>query len=112
MLTIVGWSVLGWKIRQLSRSIDDKALSIEEGKKYIWNNTVWAAVFITLFALTVMSSIPWFWLMSINAHWYSTMYSWYTFASTFVSGMSLIALFVIYLKNRGQLEFVTEEHFA
>jgi len=78
--------------------------------KYIWNNTVWAALYIVVFALTVMSSIPWLWLMSIDAHWYSTMYSWYTFASTFVAGMSLIAIFVIYLKNRGQLEYVTEEH--
>ncbi|MES1216134.1 MAG: quinol:cytochrome C oxidoreductase, partial [Bacteroidota bacterium] len=90
IITIVGWSVLGWKIRQLSRSTDSGALDVEEGKKYMWNNTVWAAVFITLFALTVMSSIPWFWLMSINAHWYSTMYSWYTFASSFVAGISLI----------------------
>ena len=48
--------------------------------------------------------------MSIDAHWFSTMYSWYTFASTFVSGLSLIALFVIYLKNQNQLEFVNEEH--
>jgi Ni/Fe-hydrogenase subunit HybB-like protein len=38
------------------------------------------------------------------------MYSWYTFASTFVSGMALITLFVIYLKNRGELEYVNDEH--
>ena len=62
------------------------------------------------FGLSVASTVPWLWLMSIDPHWYSTMYSWYTFASTFVSGMSLIAIFVIYLKNRGQLEYVTEEH--
>ena len=48
--------------------------------------------------------------MSIDAHWYSTMYSWYTFASTFVSGVALIALFVIYLKNKGYLEYTNEEH--
>jgi Ni/Fe-hydrogenase subunit HybB-like protein len=47
--------------------------------------------------------------MSIDAHWYSTMYSWYTFASTFVSGMSLIALFVVYLKNNDYLEDTTDE---
>ena len=40
----------------------------------------------------------------------ATMYSWYTFASTFVAGMSLIALFVIYLKNQGYLEYVNQEH--
>nr|HPZ87968.1 quinol:cytochrome C oxidoreductase [Flavihumibacter sp.] len=39
-----------------------------------------------------------------------TMYSWYTFASTFVPGISLIALFVVYLKNQGYLELVNHEH--
>jgi len=50
------------------------------------------------------------WLMSLDAHWYSTMYSWYTFASTFVSGIALITLWVIYLKNKGYLEYTNEEH--
>ncbi len=111
IFTIIAWSLLGWKMRKLSRSLDEKPLaSVGERKKYIWNNTVWAALFIIVFALTVMSSIPWLWLMSIDAHWYSTMYSWYTFASTFVAGMALICLFVVYLKNTGYLEYTNEEH--
>ena len=111
IITIVGWSLLGYKMRQLSRKLDNEPLAtLEERKKYIFNNTVWAALFIVLFSLTVMSSIPWLWLMSIDAHWYSTMYSWYTFASTFVSGMALIALFVIFLKNNDYLEYVNNEH--
>jgi len=111
IFTIAAWSLLGWKMRKRSRSLDEKPLaSKEEGKKYIWNSTVWAALFIVVFALTVMSSIPWLWLMSIDAHWYSTMYSWYTFASTFVAGMSLICLFVVYMKNNGYLELTNEEH--
>ena len=110
VLTIVAWSLLGRKMRKLSRSIDDKPLNVEEGKKYIWNNTVWAAIYIVVFSLTVMSSIPWLWLMSIDAHWYSTMYSWYTFASTFVAGIALITLFVVFLKNNDYLELTNEEH--
>jgi hypothetical protein len=110
VLTIVAWSLLGRKMRKLSRSIDDKPLTVAEGKKYIWNNTVWAAIYIVVFSLTVMSSIPWLWLMSIDAHWYSTMYSWYTFASTFVAGIALITLFVVFLKNNDYLELTNEEH--
>lgn len=111
VLTVALWSFLGWKMRQLSRSLDEKPLeTIGERKKYIWNNTVWAALFLVVFALTVMSSIPWLWLMSIDAHWYSTMYSWYTFASTWVSGVALITLFVVYLKNNNYLELTNEEH--
>ncbi len=110
IITIGGWSWLGWKMRKLSRSIDDKPITIEEGKRYIWNNTVWAGVYAVLFALTVMSSIPWFWLMSIDAHWYSTMYSWYNFASSFVAGMALITLYVVFLKNNNYLEYTNKEH--
>jgi len=111
ILTIGLWSVLGWKMRQLSRSTDERPFATrEDAKKYIWNNTVWAAIYMIVFALTVMSSIPWLWLMSIDAHWYSTMYSWYTFASTFVAGMALICLFVVYLKNNGYLEYTNQEH--
>ncbi len=110
LITIVGWSLLGRKIRLLSRQTDDEPLTVAEGKRYIWTNTVWAALYIVLFALTVLSSIPWFWLMSIDAHWYSTMYSWYTFSSSFVAGMALIALFVVFLKNNGYLEYTNDEH--
>ncbi|HMK04487.1 MAG TPA: hypothetical protein VK489_09855 [Ferruginibacter sp.] len=110
-ITIFLWWFLGRKMRSMSLESDKKGtMDYNTGKKWIWDNTVWASLFTVVFTLTVASTIPWLWIMSIDAHWYSTMFSWYTFASTFVSGMSLIALFVIYLKNRGQLEYVTDEH--
>ncbi len=105
------WWLLGRKMRTMSLETDKNGpMDYETGKKWIWKNTVWASLFTVFFGLSVASTIPWLWLMSIDPHWYSTMYSWYTFASTFVSGLSLMALFIIYLKNRGQLEYVTEEH--
>jgi len=104
------WWLLGKKMRTLSLQSDETPMDYESGKKWIWKNTVWASLFTVVFGLTVASTIPWLWLMSIDPHWYSTMYSWYTFASTFVSGLSLIALFVVYLKNQGQLAYVTDEH--
>src|SRR5215203_5381466 len=110
LITIVGWWWLGKKMRDLSHSTDAGPMTVEEGKRYVWTNTVWAAIYIVLFALTVMSSIPWLWLMSIDAHWYSTMYSWYTFASSFVAGIALITLFVVFLKNNGYLEYANDEH--
>lgn len=111
VLTIGLWIILGRKMRQLSRQLDNNPLpNAEAARKYIFKNTVWAALFIVWFALTVMSTVPWLWLMSIDAHWYSTMYSWYNFASTFVAGLSLIAIFIVYLKNQGYLEYTNEEH--
>jgi hypothetical protein len=111
VLTIGLWIILGRKMRQLSRELDNNPLpNAEAGRRYIFKNTVWAALFIVWFALTVMSTTPWLWLMSIDAHWYSTMYSWYNFASTFVAGLALIAIFMVYMKNQGYLEYTNEEH--
>ena len=109
IITLLLWSFVGAKMRKLSSQADEP-MDPETSKKFIWNNTVWGAIFIVFFALTVGSTIPWLWLMSIDAHWYSTMYSWYTFASSFVAGMSLVAIYVVYLKNNDYLEYVSEEH--
>lgn len=104
------WWILGKKMRSLSHETDKGPMDYETGKKWIWNNTVYASLFVIVFTLSVASTLTWLWLMSLDAHWYSTMYSWYTFASTFVAGISLFTIFVVWLKNRGQLEYVNEEH--
>ncbi|UEG50697.1 quinol:cytochrome C oxidoreductase [Ferruginibacter lapsinanis] len=110
-ITVLVWWLLGKKLRQLSLDSDKGGtMDYETGKKWIDKNFLYSSLFIVFFGLTVGSTIPWLWIMSIDAHWYSTMFSWYTFASSFVSGMSLIAIFVIFLKNRGQLPYVTDEH--
>ncbi len=111
ILCIGLWAFVGKKLRDLSlESEKTGTMDYETGRNWLNRNLFWAAFFVVLFGLTVGSTIPWVWLMSIDAHWFSTMYSWYTFASTFVSGIALMTIFVIYFKNRGQLEFVTQEH--
>ena len=111
ILTIGLWIVLGYKMRQLSHELDNNPLpDAESGRRYIFKNSVWASIFIVWFGLTAMSVTPWLWLMSLDAHWFSTMYSWYTFASTFVAGLALITIFVVYMKNQGYLEYTNEEH--
>jgi hypothetical protein len=110
LLSIGLWSYLGMRMRKLSQESDETPMNPVQGNRWITKNTVIAALFTVWFGLTVGSTTPWLWLMSIDTHWYSTMYSWYTFASSFVTGMALIALFVIYLKNRGYLEYTNDEH--
>jgi hypothetical protein len=111
-ILIVGlWAFIGRKMRQLSiESDEDGTMDYETSDRWNKKNIAWASFFIVVFGLSVGSTLPWLWIMSIDPHWASTMFSWYTFASTFVSGVSLITLFVIYLKNRGELEYVTDEH--
>ncbi|WP_339700765.1 quinol:cytochrome C oxidoreductase [Algoriphagus aquimarinus] len=69
----------------------------------------WSAFFLIFFA--VSSSIAaWDWVMSIDTHWFSTLFGWYVFASWFVAGLSTITLITIFLKSQGLLEMVNENH--
>ena len=69
----------------------------------------YGALFIIFFAASSSTS-AWDFLMSIDTHWFSTMFGWYTFAGLFVSGLSVITLITIYLKSRGYMPEVNENH--
>lgn len=69
----------------------------------------YSAIFLPIGAFT-SAALIWQWVMSVDAHWYSTMFAWYTTASWFVACLAITIMLVIYLKNRGVLPFVTTEH--
>jgi len=48
--------------------------------------------------------------MSIDAHWFSTLFGWYIFAGMFVTGITVLGMFTIYLKRNGYLPKVNENH--
>lgn len=68
-----------------------------------------SAWFLVFFAISSSVS-AWDWLMSIDPHWFSTMFGWYTFASWWVTGLSVITLIVITLKESGYLKIVNSNH--
>jgi hypothetical protein len=107
LVTLGLWSFIGRKFR--AYSLEQEKAPRNDPKIY-WKVFRMAGLFLLVYALSQMSTAPWLWIMSVQAHWYSTLFSWYTFASAFVSGMSLILLWVVYLKNQGNLEMVTKEH--
>lgn len=105
--TIILWGFFGRKFRAMSIAQESAPKNSTKG---YFKFMVWAALFLVVFALTMMSTLPWMWIMSIDAHWYSTLFSWYVFASSLVGGMSVILLWVVYLKNDGKLQIVHKEH--
>lgn len=72
-------------------------------------NKRYAAAFLVLFAIT-SSTMSWDFVMSIESHWYSTLFGWYTFAGLFVTSMCILAFTVGYLKSKGYLPEVTDNH--
>lgn len=107
LVTLGLWSFFGRKFRAMSIAQESAP---QNDTKIYWKVFRLAGIFLIVYGLSQMSTSPWFWIMSIEPHWFSTLFSWYTFASAFVSGMSLILLWVVYLKNQGNLELVTKEH--
>lgn len=70
----------------------------------------WAAIMLAIIGFTSPFLI-WQWIMSIDAHWYSTMFAWYASASLFVAMTALTIMILIYLKSRGYYKGINEEHF-
>lgn len=110
VLTLILWSVLGWKMRSLSKNYASEKLSHEQAKKHIFATTVWAAIFMAVFTVTMASAIPWLWFLSIDAHWYSAIYSWYVLASILCSVIALVTIYVVYLREKQCLLFVNKSH--
>ena len=67
------------------------------------------ALFLVFFAV-FSSTSAWDWLMSIDVHWFSTLFGWYTFAGMWCSTMVVLVLTTLYLKKNGYLEKVNESH--
>jgi hypothetical protein len=70
---------------------------------------VYSTVFIILFAVT-SSTAAWDWVLSIDTHWFSTMFGWYVFSSWFVAALSAITLLIIWLRERGYLLQLNSSH--
>lgn len=82
---------------------------IDGDMKHYKRCLTWGALFVIFFAASSSSS-AWDFLMSIDTHWFSTMFGWYTFAGLFVSGISVITIFTLYLKSRGYMQEVSNNH--
>ncbi len=98
------WFLFGKKLRSLSYAEDN-----EGGVSFFKKSISYSAAFIFIFAFT-LSIYSWLVTMAADAHWYSTIFSIYNFATGWVTVLSIIALFALYLRKNGYLKIVTDEH--
>jgi hypothetical protein len=99
-----GWILYRQYARKNSLAQDDAT-----DNSFYKKNFKASAGFLVFFIVTE-SIMSWDWIMSVDPHWYSTLFGWYVFASFFVSGITVIALVTLYLKSLGHLEFVNTSH--
>jgi len=70
----------------------------------------WSALLLPIVGFSSCLVI-WQWVMSLDAHWYSTLFAWYAGASLFVSMIAMTILILIFLKSQGYYPNVSTEHF-
>ncbi|MDA3928980.1 MAG: hypothetical protein PF541_08465 [Prolixibacteraceae bacterium] len=99
-----GWWFFANRLRKIS--IKNDLEPTENFLKRIRSTAGWFMVF---FAVTSSMS-AWDWLMSIDAHWFSTLYGWYTFSSMFVLALAVIILITIAFKKYNILPHIRDEH--
>ncbi|MES2138677.1 MAG: quinol:cytochrome C oxidoreductase [Bacteroidota bacterium] len=98
-----------WNLFQrgfIKRSLEE---DLQGGTAIHFKNMAKGAMFLVFFAVT-SSTAAWDWMMSIDVHWFSTMYGWYSFAGMWISAMITIILFVLFLKRKGYLPQVNDSH--
>src|SRR5699024_3223358 len=93
-----------------------RALSIEEDRRGIRDYSAYAklkryaAGFLPFGAFISVVAI-WLWIMSVDAHWYSTIFAWYATSSWFVAFLCLTVLLLYYLKHLGYFPEINANHF-
>ena len=98
------WNYFAKKLRKLSILEDTNG-----GISYHNTGVKASAWFMVFFAIT-SAMASWDWIMSIDAHWFSTIFGWYIFAEWAAIGFTTILLFTLYLKRQGYLQEVNENH--
>ncbi|WP_185852204.1 hypothetical protein [Blattabacterium cuenoti] len=72
----------------------------------LYNRSVIFVIFFSIISIFMI----WDWIMSLNPHWFSTLFSWYVLSSFIITGISTITIIAIYLKKRGDFPFFNKNH--
>jgi len=100
------WAFFALWLRRLSLKQDETG---DPGLIQKMRNVSAGAVILFGFTVTFASFD---WLMSLNPHWYSTIFGVYFFGGLFLSGVALITLILLLLRTAGVMQdVVTPEHY-
>ncbi len=104
VIYILPWAILSSLIKKISLRLDTSG-----DVKLLKHGVLYSSAFVVFSAITTSTS-SWDWLMSIEPHWYSALFGWYNFAGMFLSGVASMTILVSFLKVRGYLSLLNENH--
>ncbi|PTM06134.1 MAG: quinol:cytochrome C oxidoreductase [Bacteroidetes bacterium] len=106
IIYLAGWIGAAFLLRKMSLKMEQSGVDYNQNWAKMRNV---GAGFLVFFAVTSSMS-AWDWIMSIDTHWFSTLFGWYVFSTIFVSSLTALMMVVLYLKGKGYLPEVNKSH--
>lgn len=111
-LIVAVWSIFAFMFRKLSIQQDNTPHTITSGDtvpKLTKRTRIYAAAFLPIAGFSSAYCI-WQWVMSVDTHWYSTLFAWYATVSMWVAMVAMMYMIILYLRSKGHLKAFTDEH--
>lgn len=89
------WIIPGWLLLRHSSSQDEDG-DLSHTRSNVRLSAIWLVLAVVPF---IMGSFDW--IMSLEPHWYSTIFAFYNFASMFSGGLALIIILIILMNRTG-----------
>lgn len=104
------WIIFIGILRKLSLREDLFDPTEQDGIMALFNRSeLYSKIFIFILAITFSLS-AFDWIMSIDAHWYSTIFALKNLVAAFLHGVSVLTLIVIILYRKGYFPFLNKYH--
>ncbi|MDK7375506.1 MULTISPECIES: hypothetical protein [Weeksella] len=98
-------SLFVYIIKGATRKLDEYKGDITYYNK-LYTKAVLGIVCFALFS----AAYAWDFVMSLDPHWYSSLFMWYGMVSHLVASVSVMAIISIYLKKKGALRLFNDNH--
>jgi len=98
------WTVLSWMIRNNSLRQDEDP-DLVYTKKNVRNGALFILIGVYTFCLASIDLI-----MSLQPHWYSTIFGFQNLAGTFLTSLAMITVFLVLLRKAGYTHIFTTDH--
>jgi hypothetical protein len=104
IIFLAAYSFFGWMLVKYSES-EDQLGGMSNYSKSFKISLIFLVVFGFTYPVFAFDSI-----MSLEAHWFSTMFGWYNLAALHVAGLAIITLILILAHQSGSFPWVTQNH--
>lgn len=110
IISFAAWIILSVILRRLSLKEDSFSHDNQDGILSIFRKQeLYSKIFIFVLALTFSISV-FVWLMSLQPHWFSSIFAFKNFIGAFLHGTTIITLIIFILYRNGHFTFLNKYH--